>query len=234
MKDQRNHPKLQSGYTYHICNQGINGENIFKEDRNYTYFLKKYKKFIHPLVNTFAYCLMPNHFHLMIQVKSYEELHDAFPKKFPKPKLKAIVASSISTPEEAEFDEYISRLLSKQFGAWFAGYARTINKTYNRKGKLFMLPFNRVWVSNETYFSWLIAYLHRNPIHHKFCSDFETWTYSSYEEIFHFLEGEGKVLVEDTILDLNFLAEWFGSTNDFLKLHQESLDFLADKWLLEG
>ncbi len=234
MKDLRNYPKLQSGYTYHICNQGINREDIFKEDRNYHYFLKKYQELAHPLFNTFAYCLLPNHFHLMIQVKPYEELHQAFPKKFPKPTLKARVAAEINTNEEVEYDEQISNLLSRQLGVWFSSYARAINNAYGRKGKLFMLPFNRVLVSNDTYFSWLLAYIHRNPIHHNFCDDFTTWEYSSYSQILDFLKADTSVLPDDVILDLPFLKDWFTDKENFLELHQESLDFLEDRWLLEG
>lgn len=233
MSDPRNHPKLQSGYTYHICNQGNNGENLFKEERNYPHFLRKYQRFIHPIVQTFAYCLMPNHFHILVQIKSYEELHLAFPKRFPKPPFKAATALEIDTAEQAAFDTIISELLSQQFGNWFSGYARSINKTYHRKGKLFHLPFNRILVSHETYFTYLVAYLHRNPIHHGFCTDWTTWQHSSYAEILQFLKEERQIVSSSTLLDFLFLKDWFGSVEHFLKIHQESLAILEDKWRLE-
>ncbi len=35
---------LEYGVTYHIYNRGNNGETIFFEERNYSYFMSLYKK----------------------------------------------------------------------------------------------------------------------------------------------------------------------------------------------
>ena len=55
-------PSLYSGLTYHIYNQGNNRENIFKEERNYEYFLRKYRQFISPIADTYAYCFIAKSF----------------------------------------------------------------------------------------------------------------------------------------------------------------------------
>ncbi len=239
MSDKRNHPRLRSGYTYHICSRGNNKENIFKEPRNYPFFLEKYRRFIHPICQTYAYCLMPNHFHALVQFKSYEALHQAFPKVFSQPTLPATTASSIATAAELEFDESVSLLLSKQFGKLFSGYARAINLTYQRTGKLFQVPFHRIQVDNETYFQYLIAYIHRNPIHHRFCEDYETWEYSSYKEVLTYLsrcEEEGNYVSTksaNTLMSLPFLKDWFQSKEEYLQIHQEALDWLEQKWTLD-
>lgn len=60
---------LQSGYYYHIFNQGNNKENIFIEEENYNYFLDKIKKYVCPVANIWSYCLLKNHFHLLIHTK---------------------------------------------------------------------------------------------------------------------------------------------------------------------
>ncbi|MEI6180323.1 MAG: hypothetical protein WCP31_06190 [Chloroflexales bacterium] len=60
--------KLEPGKFYHIYNRGNNRENLFRETRNYAYFLKLYTSHIEPVANTFAYCLLYNHFHLLVQV----------------------------------------------------------------------------------------------------------------------------------------------------------------------
>ncbi len=64
--------KFEKDRFYHIYNRGINSENIFKERENYIYFLKKYKLRFLNKFDTIAYCLMPNHFHFLIQVKADE------------------------------------------------------------------------------------------------------------------------------------------------------------------
>jgi REP element-mobilizing transposase RayT len=55
---------------YHVFNRGINKQAIFINPADYSYFLKKLsdlkRKFDYSL---YAYCLMPNHFHLSIQTR---------------------------------------------------------------------------------------------------------------------------------------------------------------------
>ena len=60
---------LQPGCYYHIYNRGNNKENIFREARNYNYFLLLWKKYIEPVTLTFAYSMQPNHFHFLIFIK---------------------------------------------------------------------------------------------------------------------------------------------------------------------
>ena len=59
---------------YHIFNRGINGEDLFKRERNYLFFLKRYAKYIEPIADTFAYCLLKNHFHFMIRTLDAETI----------------------------------------------------------------------------------------------------------------------------------------------------------------
>lgn len=56
---------------YHIYNQGNNREPIFFAERNYIYFLKKVRKHLIPHLHILAYCLMPNHFHLLVFTKAH-------------------------------------------------------------------------------------------------------------------------------------------------------------------
>jgi len=65
---------MTSGTTYHIYNQANGSENLFKENENYRYFLQQYKKYIHPIAHTYAYCLLPNHFHFLLAIKGEREL----------------------------------------------------------------------------------------------------------------------------------------------------------------
>lgn len=60
--------KVAPGYTYHIYNQGNNGNSIFFEARNYGYFLELLKKYILPITQIYAYCLLTNHFHLLLRI----------------------------------------------------------------------------------------------------------------------------------------------------------------------
>jgi putative transposase len=61
-------PLLPDCY-FHVFNRGNNGENLFFNRENYRYFLRKYQFFLGLYVNTYAYCLIGNHFHFLIKVK---------------------------------------------------------------------------------------------------------------------------------------------------------------------
>ncbi len=60
---------LEPNHIYHIYNQGNNRQKIFFNQANYLYFLKKIKQHILPFADILAWCLMPNHFHLLVVVR---------------------------------------------------------------------------------------------------------------------------------------------------------------------
>ena len=67
------HPEpLQPSQFYHIYNRGIDGQPLFREQRNYPCFLELYAKYIEPIAETYAYCLLSNHFHLLLRIKDAE------------------------------------------------------------------------------------------------------------------------------------------------------------------
>ena len=65
---------LQPETVYHIYTHANGFENLFNNDDNYSYFLKKYIEYIDPIAETYAYCLMPNHVHFMIKIRSEKEI----------------------------------------------------------------------------------------------------------------------------------------------------------------
>ena len=64
--------QFEEGYIYHIYNQGNNRRKIFFKRENYLYFLQKIRTQILPYGDVLAWCLMPNHFHLMVYVREVE------------------------------------------------------------------------------------------------------------------------------------------------------------------
>jgi putative transposase len=74
---KKNTDQLEADTFYHIYNRGINSTAIFLEDKNYHFFLSRYALHVDSVVDTYAYCLMKNHFHFLIKTKSVEELMKA-------------------------------------------------------------------------------------------------------------------------------------------------------------
>jgi len=68
-------PTLEYGEYYHIFNRGNNREDIFREERNYEYFLSSLFHHLEKSIDVFAYCLLKNHFHLLVHIKSANHQH---------------------------------------------------------------------------------------------------------------------------------------------------------------
>jgi REP element-mobilizing transposase RayT len=188
---------LQYGTTYHIYNRGNNHESVFFEDRNYRYFLQLYAKYIEAAADTYSYCLLPNHFHFLVRIKSVEEQRQR------------------ARDETLRVSETLRVLKpSQQFGNLFNAYTKAINKAYERTGSLFQNPFGRKPVDSDVYFVWLITYIHQNPQKHGMVDDFRTWTYSSYHA--HRSDKPTRLKREDVLA-------WFGGVEAFQAYHQQQV-----------
>ena len=60
---------IYPGEIHHIYNRGVNYGHIFFTHDNWTFFLRRLRKYFVPdKAIIIAYCLMPNHFHLLVKV----------------------------------------------------------------------------------------------------------------------------------------------------------------------
>lgn len=224
-------PLLYDTY-YHIYNRGVNGENIFIEERNYDLFLRLYQKHLSPVTDMFGYCLLKNHFHLSVRIKSKEEILETkktLKVSMPGPRqdmpdsFASRAENSPGKPLGFDGSSLGSRYVSDQFSNFFNSYAKTINKTYGRTGSLFQHPFGRVPITTDRQFWIVIAYIHQNPQKHGFVKDFRDWKYSSYGMI---LAPNGK----PTVVKRNEVMKWFGTRNDYLSLHNQWMTNPQAKW----
>ncbi len=83
---------LEKDNFYHIYNKGINGTTIFNSDENKMFFLNQLSKYLVDKISIFAYCLMDNHYHLVIRIdeeekivtQSFSNFFNSFAKSFNK------------------------------------------------------------------------------------------------------------------------------------------------------
>ena len=184
--------KLYFGGTYHIYNKAISHEKLFISPDDYHYFLKKLKRFILPIADIIAYCLIPNHFHLLLTIKEVENISESLLEK------------NKVNPEQ---------LISKSFSNFFNSYTRSFNTVHNRAGRLFLYPFKRISVENEDYFVCLINYIHRNPVHHGITKNYIDWKYSSYNAY---------ISEQPTAINRAIGLSLFSSLEAFILFHKEN------------
>lgn len=195
---------LVSGQFYHIWTHANGDENIFREERNYGYFLDKYKYYISPVADTFAYCLMPNHLHLMVRIKSEEDVLEFVKSKKKLP--------PTSTLQGFKTLGGFGNVISRQFSHLFNSYTQAYNKVYNRKGSLFIPNFKRKHITSDKYYLTLLAYIHLNPVHHGFVNKPDDWKHSSWHAYF---------LDKQTRLQKDEVLEWSGGKDAFIRLHED-------------
>ncbi len=114
--------QFQEDYLYHLFNQGNNRQKIFFNRENYLYFLKKIKEYILPYTDILAWCLMPNHFHLMVHIREIEMV---------------IGSEGFAQSEALAGKVKKTRTLNQSIGIMLRSYTNAINKQEKRNGSLF-------------------------------------------------------------------------------------------------
>lgn len=202
---------LTPGNYYHIYNKGVNGINLFYNSDNYQHFLRKYDEHIDHIVDTFAWCLLGNHFHLLVRIKEADEIViNRISSRGGK------TLSGFQTLTGLKKDEKLTQFASKSFSNLFNAYAQALNRQQGRQGTLFERPFHRKLVGSEKYFRQLVVYIHSNPVHHRFTDDFKDYPWSSYGTI---------LSAKPTKLKRNQVLGWFDGQGNFLDTHRQIIDF---------
>jgi putative transposase len=195
---------FESGGIYHIYNQGNNRQKIFFSRKNYMYFVQKIEYYVKPYGNILAWCLMPNHFHLMMEVESV-----------------AIGVTSGVNSEGVTSSHLFTKIhpatmklrtLNDSIGIMLRSYTRAVNIQENRTGNLFReetkaISLNELkGVSSDWYTSFGIAfmnvqipelqypqscfnYIHANPVKAGLVKKPEDWEFSSYADLKSLRDG---------------------------------------------
>lgn len=167
--------QLEPDKYYHIYNHATGKENLFENNSDYNWFLKKIKKYILPVSDVHAYCLMPNHFHLLVRIKSGEDVRKVFNEKN-KAQLKI-------DDLKYHIENDMCNSLSKYYSNFFNAYAKYFNFSNGRRGTLFKRAFRRKLIKDHDYLKQVICYIHQNPVKAGLCNHPGVWKYSSYNAI---------------------------------------------------
>lgn len=222
------------GEYYHIYSRGVDKRPIFLNKKDYARFVKllylansdesfnftdtfgkrgqkgidEVKRGIE-LVSVGAWCLMPNHFHLLVRVNLLED----------------------SPKGESAVSAFMKKLLT--------GYSMYFNTRCHRKGVLFDGPFKAKHLDYDQYLKYQFTYIHLNPIgiidtgwkekhiaDKKKAKDFlAKYEYSSYLDYSEVNRPEGK------ILNREMFQEYFETAIDFQNMIDEWINFTTEEML---
>lgn len=197
--------EFEVGGIYHVYNKVVSGETFFKNERDYNSFLERYLKYFSPYFETFAYCLIPNHFHFLIRVKDNV---DSFVAK----------ENTNAAKKYLNGEEPLNFFLEHQLSRMLSGVAIKYNKSNNRVGPLFKQGTKRVGLSTESRIIYQLCYIHHNPIHHKLTSNYEDWKYSSFHD---YINEKPTHLSKEVLLKLMGGIDVFHSLHNDFKLEND-------------
>ena len=187
---------LEKGNYYHIYNRGNNSIDVFFDAESYYHFLRLYDKYISPIADTYAWCFLKNHFHILVYLRLDNEIE-----------FEKLEYSTIENLKDIE--------PSKQFGFLFNAYTQAINKKFNRTGGLFEKPFERKLITSDTYLKNIIHYIHNNPVQHGFVKQMSLYPWSSYDSI---------ISDKPTKLKRKEIIAIYGGKDEFIEYHNNNLN----------
>ena len=154
--------RFEEGHIYHIYNMGNNSTKIFFNEENYLFFLRKIRIEIKPIAEILAYCLMPNHFHFMVQ----------------------------ATGKSCKTNKQGIQILARKLGTLLSSYTQSINKQKNTSGSLFRQKTKakdlREYITypkiKDDYTKTCFFYIHNNPVVANLADKAQYWKYSSFSD----------------------------------------------------
>lgn len=209
---------------YHIYNCGINGCNLFNAPENYQYFLNLYDKHISPIADTYSWVLMPNHFHLLVKIKSEVDILDSLTKIANGSTSSNLTGfENLSGSHEEQSEIITIKPLYQYFSNLFNAYSKAFNIRFKRHGALFERPFKRKIIDNKHYLKNVLLYIHNNPVHHGFTDSPIDYPWSSYLSC---------VSIKPTKLKRDQVIGWFDNDANFKMYHDKKLDIVGiEQWL---
>lgn len=197
---------------YHITARTNNKELLFRTEENRVFFLNKFQNYISPFAATLAWTLLPNHVHFVIQIKSVQVITQY---------LQALTYDERTKVQEeflnaSDKELRIEKLIERQFNSLFTSYTKAFNTFFNREGNLFNSPFRRCLVDSALHLTRLIVYVHANVLKHKINNDFQAYKWSSYQAV---------ISNQLTNIQRDFLLDWFGGKEAFIKTHIEQVEY---------
>jgi len=157
------------GHIYHVYNQGKNRNLLFHSREDYLVFVRYLRREISTVCHLLAWCLMPNHFHLMIRTDA-------------RCSVLANHGSMLIDPVSSG----IRRMLSST--------TRVLNTRHGFSGSMFRQGTKKKCLDGDICHGYpkksifdtyrdCFLYIHRNPLKAGLVKDLRDWEFSSYLDL---------------------------------------------------
>ena len=149
--------KIYEPGLYHIYNRGNNHQPLFFNDRDYHLFIELCNKYIVPRCKILAWCLMPNHFHFLVEINE-------------------------NSVERVQWGGNQMPAITNGFQLLQSNYAKIINSRENRSGSLFQQKTKAKLLETIDYANTAFWYIHQNPVKAGLVDNMQDWEFTSYKE----------------------------------------------------
>ena len=169
---------------YHVYNHENDKKKIFFEEKNYHYFINKLRNSTSGHCDILAYCLMPNHFHILIYLSEESD------------GLKNMANQN-------------QQILVRKIGTVLSSHSQVINKQESKSGSLFQQKTKSKQLTSASYATTCFHYIHQNPLRAKLVENMEDWEFSSFNDFLSNKSSVCNLTVARELLDISENPEQF-------------------------
>ncbi len=194
--------KFCKNHIYYIFNRDNNSRRLFFTRNNYLLFLSKIYTYITPFADILAWCLMPNHFHMMVYVNEDELEVDTFEREQVLRNQLLIRRRSLNDSISIMLRSYTRAV---QYGNLFRQNTKAIclTETTGFTSVWFQLRYGTIINTIEPgkeYPQICFNYIHQNPVNEGLVNSAEEWEYSSY--LYYLGMRNGKIFSRERVAEL--------------------------------
>ena len=181
---------------YHLYTRVSGNENIFKNDNNYNFFLGKVEKYLLPVLEIHAYCLVPQRFSFLISFRSQIEIFE-----------------NLKLEDEDMSEDRIHKFLMQPVSNLLNSYSKAYNKMYGRKGALFIDYIKREKIDDVELLKNVFRKIHQIPTENFSNIAFEELKYSSYRS---YIDDQ-----KFSKINRELMMQYFSDKDEFISFHQK-------------
>lgn len=181
---------------YHLYTRVSGNENIFRNESNYTFFLGKVEKYLLPILEIHAYCLVPKRFSFLVSFRSRNE-----------------ISKNLKFENDVWSEDKIHKFLMQPLSNLLNSYSKAYNKMYGRRGALFIDYIKREKIDDVELLKNIFKKIHQIPNESVMSIAFEQWKYSSYRSYIN--------VKKISKINREMMMQYFVNTEDFIHFHQK-------------